>query len=136
MGRLKRGDLNANALKAFRAVQLSKNWIQLLKAMIFGWKKKTVIARLTNTNKKKCSTQGMPSEANLHDIFCLFDRDCDGVISHNDLIWTMSMIDCPLNERDAQEMMDTADQNTDGKVDFNDFKEAIYKIVAMCNVSS
>ena len=75
-----------------------------------------------------CTTQ---NDANLRDVFKLFDRNGDGKITARELKTAMSSIDnadVPLE--DCNEMINEADTNGDGVVDVNEFIDMMKKTFA------
>ena len=54
--------------------------------------------------------------------FNVFDRDGDGLITAEELRLTMNNLGVPLTEKEVEAMVEEADSDGDGKIDFVEFK--------------
>ena len=52
----------------------------------------------------------------------MFDRDGDGLISEEELRLTMTNLGEPLTEAEVRSMIEEADLDGDGKINFQEFK--------------
>lgn len=60
-------------------------------------------------------------EEELRASFNVFDQDGSGAINKSELEKVMKNLDPAVTEDDLKEMMDEADQNQDGKIDYEEF---------------
>ncbi|PAV60838.1 hypothetical protein WR25_14685 [Diploscapter pachys] len=60
-------------------------------------------------------------ERELREVFNVFDKDQDGMISLGDLLDIMGSLGEKLTEVEAKLMIREADRNSDGKIDFHEF---------------
>lgn len=65
------------------------------------------------------------SDSQLREMFNLFDRDGNGYISPVELAHSMAKLGHPLTAQELIGMMDEADTDRDGRIDFNEFSRAI-----------
>ena len=63
----------------------------------------------------------------LKQCFHAFDKNGDGYISINELEEVMSRLGEKLSQQDLKDMMDDADANKDGLIDFKEFKKLMPK---------
>ncbi|XP_063693335.1 uncharacterized protein LOC134825124 isoform X2 [Bolinopsis microptera] len=61
------------------------------------------------------------------DAFNFFDKDGDGFISRTELRTIMNTVDSKLAESDIEDMIKEADQNGDGKIDFDEFIKMMHQ---------
>lgn len=61
------------------------------------------------------------SEEEIREAFKVFDRDNNGYISVTELRHVMNAIGEHLTDEEVDEMMREADQNGDGRIDYNEF---------------
>ena len=64
---------------------------------------------------KRMSNQ---SEEELREAFAVFDKDNKGYLTHDELRFAMINRGNPMTEEEVQEMIDEADADKDGKVDY------------------
>ncbi|CCD69292.1 EF-hand domain-containing protein [Caenorhabditis elegans] len=64
-------------------------------------------------------------ERELRDVFNVFDKNGDGVISIDDLIFVMCQLGEKLTETEAKEMIKQGDLDHDGMIDFQEFVNII-----------
>jgi len=57
----------------------------------------------------------------IFNIFRLFDRDRNGVISAEEMRYTMGKLGHPISRREAEDMLRRADGNGDGLITYQDF---------------
>jgi len=74
--------------------------------------------------------KGMDSrEARVFEAFLEFDRDGDGYITRDEILSTLKgLYGREIEEEEAERMMEEADANGDGKVDYREFKMIVGKI--------
>ena len=63
----------------------------------------------------------MASQGQLLEVFAIFDRDGNGVITTAELAGAMAKMRSPLTYRELMEMMKEADLNEDGVINFHEF---------------
>ncbi|XP_076110853.1 uncharacterized protein LOC143079408 isoform X2 [Mytilus galloprovincialis] len=61
-------------------------------------------------------------EKELHEIFCVFDKNKDGFISSEELYEVLSKLGESITKDEAYLMIKEADLDRDGKVNYTDFK--------------
>ncbi|XP_060566582.1 calmodulin-beta-like isoform X1 [Ruditapes philippinarum] len=61
-------------------------------------------------------------EKELHEVFCIFDENGDGFISSDELYSMLHKLGEHITKHEAQKMINEADLNRDGKVDYREFK--------------
>lgn len=61
-------------------------------------------------------------EKELHEVFCIFDENGDGFISSDELYSMLHKLGEHITKNEAQKMINEADLNRDGKVDYREFK--------------
>lgn len=61
-------------------------------------------------------------EKELHEVFCIFDENGDGFISPDELYSILHKLGEHITKTEAQKMINEADLNRDGKVDYREFK--------------
>ncbi|GAB4860952.1 hypothetical protein Ancab_036112 [Ancistrocladus abbreviatus] len=81
-----------------------------------------VKAILPNLNEEILVNQG-----HLLEIFRIFDRDGNGVITAAELAGAMAKMGQPLTYRELTEMINEADTNGDGVISFNEFASIMAK---------
>ena len=59
--------------------------------------------------------------------FKVFDRDGDGLITEDELQITMDNLGEPMNEVEVKAMIDEADLDGDGKINFKEFQNLMEK---------
>ena len=59
--------------------------------------------------------------------FKVFDRDGDGLITEDELHITMDNLGEPMNEVEVKAMIDEADLDGDGKINFKEFQQLMDK---------
>ena len=59
--------------------------------------------------------------------FKVFDRDGDGLITEDELHVTMTNLGEPMNEVEVKAMIDEADLDGDGKINFKEFQQLMDK---------
>jgi len=64
----------------------------------------------------------VPTDADLRDVFTVFDKDRSGFASSSEIKTVMSNLGVHFTDEEIQEMMIEADVNGDNQVDFNEFK--------------
>ncbi|PVD20722.1 hypothetical protein C0Q70_18882 [Pomacea canaliculata] len=64
----------------------------------------------------------MDPEAELKEVFRVFDSDHDGFISPAELYGVLSRLGEKITRQEAEEMVKEADLNGDGKVDYSEFR--------------
>ncbi|XP_069131579.1 calmodulin-2-like [Argopecten irradians] len=67
-----------------------------------------------------------PEEA-LREAFKVFDKDGNGFISAKELQYTMKNLGNELTEEEVDEMIQEADVNNDGKIDYKEFSKIMAK---------
>ncbi|KAM1052605.1 hypothetical protein ACFX13_000209 [Malus domestica] len=65
------------------------------------------------------------SEDQLREMFSMFDRDANGYISPAELAHSMAKLGHPLTVQELFGMMNEADTDRDGRIDFHEFSRAI-----------
>lgn len=63
----------------------------------------------------------VPDEAEMRKVFKQFDVNNDGVICSNELSDFVERLGFKMSREEVQALVQTVDQNSDGKVDFNEF---------------
>uniref|UniRef100_A0A2C9K3E6 EF-hand domain-containing protein n=1 Tax=Biomphalaria glabrata TaxID=6526 RepID=A0A2C9K3E6_BIOGL len=61
----------------------------------------------------------------LREAFKVFDRDGNGFITASELRYTMTNLGEKMTDKEVDQMIDEADRNGDGRVDYNEFIEMI-----------
>ena len=61
------------------------------------------------------------SESELKESFALFDKDGNGFISRDELMRVMTTLGETLTKEEAQEIVDQADIDKDGQIDYHEF---------------
>merc|ERR1711884_981429 len=64
----------------------------------------------------------VPTDADLRDVFTVFDKDRSGFASSSEIKTVMANLGVHFSDEEIQEMMIEADVNGDNQVDFNEFK--------------
>ena len=67
--------------------------------------------------------QGSDVEEDIAHSFRVFDRDSDGLITKEELMITMSNLGEPLSEEEVITMIEEADLDGDGKINFVEFQK-------------
>ena len=57
----------------------------------------------------------------LKEAFKIFDRDGDGFVDAKELMHVVTLYGDKLSQEEAEELLREADQNGDGKLDYNEF---------------
>ena len=65
---------------------------------------------------------GSNIDENIAESFKVFDRDGDGLITEDELQVTMNNLGEPMNEVEVKAMIDEADLDGDGKINFKEFQ--------------
>ena len=61
------------------------------------------------------------SKRSLQDLFRKFDKDCDGLITYDELFQTLLDMQCPLTMDELQEVAKYVDRDQDGKINIDEF---------------
>ena len=75
-----------------------------------------------------CLRQFQSDEDELREAFKIFDSDCDGVIDAEDIQRTMVQLGEEVSLEDAKEMVEEADMDGDGKINFKGENKFILKV--------
>ena len=67
--------------------------------------------------------QGSDVSEDIAHSFKVFDRDSDGLITKEELMITMNNLGEPLSEEEVVTMIEEADLDGDGKINFMEFKK-------------
>ena len=67
--------------------------------------------------------QGSDVEEDIAQSFKVFDRDSDGLITKEELMITMNNLGEPLSEEEVITMIEEADLDGDGKINFVEFQK-------------
>ncbi|KAI8637292.1 hypothetical protein BD408DRAFT_424810 [Parasitella parasitica] len=78
-----------------------------------------------NTQPQQAFSEKDTTDEELLACFQFFDQDHDGRISQKELEQVMIRFDAHLTPKELKEMMTTADINSDGFIDFEEFKQLL-----------
>ena len=70
---------------------------------------------------------GSNIDEDIAESFKVFDRDGDGLITEDELHITMDNLGEPMNEVEVKAMIDEADLDGDGKINFKEFQQLMDK---------
>ena len=70
---------------------------------------------------------GSNIDEDIAESFKVFDRDGDGLITEDELQITMDNLGEPMNEVEVKAMIDEADLDGDGKINFKEFQQLMDK---------
>ena len=73
----------------------------------------------------KQNLENVDQTAEIKEAFKMFDRDGDGYIDMKELRMVITRIGQPLTEEDADELLQDADLDGNGKLDYNEFARMI-----------
>ena len=79
--------------------------------------------------------QGSDVEEDIAHSFRVFDRDSDGLITKEELMITMNNLGEPLSEEEVITMIEEADLDGDGKINFVEFQK-LFMSLYNCRLSS
>jgi len=79
------------------------------------------VALMVDQEKEKQSTTSSRKEEELRKAFNKFDSDHSGYITHDELKLAMKIMGEDLSEEEIKQMMEEADTDGDGRVDFAEF---------------
>ncbi|KAK9669052.1 hypothetical protein RND81_13G105800 [Saponaria officinalis] len=85
---------------------------------------------LFHTILPQMNDQIMANQGHLSEVFNMFDRDGNGVITAAELAGAMSKMGQPLSYRELMEMISLADADGDGVIDFQEFASVMAKSAA------
>ena len=76
--------------------------------------------------------KGTDTEAELREMFKVFDMDGNGYISAEEFKWTMMNLGQQLTEEEVEEIIKTADLNGDGQIDLEGIPLIVFE--NSCNI--
>ena len=69
----------------------------------------------------KKQAKDLDNSVELKEAFKIFDRDGDGFVDAKELMHVVTLYGDKLSQEEAEELLREADQNGDGKLDYNEF---------------